>query len=375
MEQSDEVLRFDHVSHAYGKVRVLDDVSFTAAAGELLCLLGPSGCGKTTALRLAAGLERLQSGRIVLQGQDVADMPPERRNVGMVFQDYALFPHLTVLGNVLFGVPRGNEAARRKRGSEVLEQVGMSAYAGSYPHMLSGGQQQRVALARALAPKPRLLLLDEPFSGLDARLRAQVRDETLHVVHDSGTTTLIVTHDPEEAMYMADRIAIMNEGRVEQIASPYELYCEPASAFVAMFFSSINRIAGIVDGGAVRTPFGPIAAPGMAEGARADVLMRPESLRVAAAAGAGAPVPDGAARAHVLTVRMLRRATLLHLCFGDFEGQHLHVHSRVPGRFLPKVGDHVDVTLDRGQVFVFPADPKLAGDGGSMEHSTATHRL
>jgi iron(III) transport system ATP-binding protein len=216
-------------------------------------------------------------------------------------------------------------------------------------------------LARALAPKPRLLLLDEPFSGLDARLRAQVRDEMLHIVHSSGTTTIMVTHDPEEAMYMADRIAVMNRGCVEQIAGPRELYDNPASAFVAMLFSSVNQIGATVRGGGVRTPFGNITAPELAEGTRVDVLVRPESLRVAPAA-ADAPVPPGAARAHVLTVRMLRRACLLHLCIGDFEGLHLHVHSRVPGRFLPRTGDPVDVTLDRTQAFIFPANPAPTPD-------------
>jgi len=375
-----EILRLERVSHAFDGIRVLDNVGLSANAGELLCLLGPSGCGKTTALRLAAGLERLQSGRILLMDQTVASpelhVPPERRHIGMVFQDYALFPHLTVLRNVMFGIPGGDEAGRRKRAGEVLEQVGMNAYSEHYPHMLSGGQQQRVALARALAPKPKLLLLDEPFSGLDSRLRSQIRDETLHVVKDSGTTTLIVTHDPEEAMYMADRIAVMNLGRVEQIGNPFELYCEPANAFVTKFFSSINRLVGTVQNRVVRSPFGPVPAPKLADGTQVEVLMRPEALRVAPAAGGpSAPVPEGAARAHILTVRMLRRASFLHLCIGDFEGKHLHFHSRVPGRFLPNVGDHVDVTLDRAQAFVFPVDPNAPAspylgptDGGLAAH-------
>ena len=355
---SNDVLVLERVSHAYGNVRVLDNVSLSAGPGEILCLLGPSGCGKTTALRLAAGLEELQSGRILLNGQVVAapafHVPPEERGVGMVFQDFALFPHLSVLNNVLFGLRTGNDAARLDRAREVLDQVGMSAYAAAFPHTLSGGQQQRVALARALAPRPRLLLLDEPFSGLDSRLRSQVRDETLHIVKDSGTTTLIVTHDPEEAMYMADQIAVMCLGRVEQTGDPVELYSKPANAFVTKFFSSTNSLEGTVRDKAVDTPFGPVAAPRLRENTSVEVLMRPEALRITPAEGL--PTPEGAAEAHILTVRMLRRASFLHLCLGDFGGHHLHFHCRVPGRHLMHAGDTVHVTLDRAQAFVFPTD-------------------
>ena len=356
---SDKVLVLERVSHAFSGVKVLDNVSLSAGPGEILCLLGPSGCGKTTALRLAAGLEELQSGRILLNGSVVAapgfHVPPEERSVGMVFQDFALFPHLSVLNNVLFGIPRGDDTARLARAHEVLDQVGMNSFAAAFPHTLSGGQQQRVALARALAPRPRLLLLDEPFSGLDSRLRSQVRDETLHIVKDSGTTTLIVTHDPEEAMYMADQIAVMCLGRVEQTGEPLELYNKPANAFVTKFFSSTNSFIGTVQQKSVLTPFGPIAASRLREGSQVEVLMRPEALRIVPALGK--PLPEGGALAHILTVRMLRRASFLHLCLGDFAGSHLHFHCRVPGRHKPNVGETVHVTLDRAQAFVFPMDP------------------
>jgi iron(III) transport system ATP-binding protein len=282
-------------------------------------------------------------------------VPPEERGVGMVFQDFALFPHLSVLANVLFGLKTGSDAARLERAREVLDQVGISGYAAAFPHTLSGGQQQRVALARALAPRPRLLLLDEPFSGLDSRLRSQVRDETLHIVKDSGTTTLIVTHDPEEAMYMADQIAVMCLGRVEQTGDPVELYSKPANAFVTKFFSSTNSLEGTVREKSVATPFGAVAAPRLRDGVRVEVLIRPEALRITPAGGK--PAADGAAQAHILTVRMLRRASFLHLCLGDFDGHHLHFHCRVPGRHMPKAGDLVHVTLDRAQAFVFPVDP------------------
>ena len=209
-------LVLEHVSHAFGSLQAVDDVSLEVAEAELVCLLGPSGCGKTTALRVAAGLEQLQRGRILVDDRVMADqggaVAPEDRGVGLVFQDYALFPHLSVMDNVSFGLRHLPAAQRRTRALEVLEQVDMADAVAAFPHTLSGGQQQRVALARALAPKPRVMLLDEPFSGLDASLRNQIRDQTLHVLKESGAATLMVTHDPEEAMFMADRVALMRNG-------------------------------------------------------------------------------------------------------------------------------------------------------------------
>jgi iron(III) transport system ATP-binding protein len=272
----------------------------------------------------------------------------------------------------MFGLHSGNNTARLDRAREVLDQVGMSAYKDAFPHTLSGGQQQRVALARALAPRPRLLLLDEPFSGLDSRLRSQVRDETLHIVKDSGTTTLIVTHDPEEAMYMADQIAVMCLGRVEQTGDPIELYNKPANAFVTKFFSSTNSLEGTVKDKSVPTPFGPVAVPRMRDGTRVEVLVRPEALRITPATGN--PAPEGAAEAHILTVRMLRRASFLHLCLGDFEGSHLHFHCRVPGRTMPKVGDQVHVTLDRAQAFVFPVDREAQHSVAAVTECPPPHK-
>ena len=354
------VLALEKVSHAYDRVGVIDEVSFTVAPGELVGLLGPSGSGKTTLLRLVAGLEGLQEGRILINGQPVADgvvhVPAERRGVGLVFQEGALFPHLTVAENVAFGLAALKGAEKRGRALEVLEQVGMAAYAGSYPHVLSGGQQQRVALARALAPAPRLLLLDEPFTGLDAKLRGQIRDETLHILKDSGTTTLIVTHDPEEAMYMVDRIVLLSDGSIAQSGVPEELYCHPISTFVAEFFSSINRISGVVKGNSIETPFGLVAAGEMPDGTEVDVLIRPEAVCVTPL-GTGGEGGDGdAVEARVITARRLRRASYIHLWIGNFEGEHLHFHSRVPARYLPRDDETVNVRLDHSQIFIFPAD-------------------
>jgi iron(III) transport system ATP-binding protein len=352
------MLTLEAVHHWYGDLHAVDDLSISAGAGEVVCLLGPSGCGKTTALRVAAGLERLQQGRVLLDGKLVADgkrdEPPEARNVGLVFQDYALFPHLSVMENVAFGLVALNASERRTRALDSLAMVGMADAADSYPHQLSGGQQQRVALARALAPQPRVMLLDEPFSGLDTRLRRQVRDETLHVLKKVGAATLLVTHDPEEAMFMADRIAVMRQGRLVQIGTPAELYFQPQNAFVASFLGDTNRIETQVEAGQVDTPFGRLEAREIADGSPVEVLIRPEALQLLA--GQGEAAPEGKGSARVLAARLLGRTSLVHLsvCCGD--GQHLHLHARVPGRFLPQEGERLEIELDRSQSFVFPLD-------------------
>lgn len=346
-------LELEGLGHAYGDVTAVESFSLSVAAGEVVCLLGPSGCGKTTALRLAAGLEELQQGRIAINGQNVAGpgiwVPPEDRNVGLVFQDYALFPHLTVSQNVEFGLTGIDGGDRRARCDEVLRRVGVVDLADRYPHALSGGQQQRVALARALAPSPPLILLDEPFSGLDSRLRDQVRDQTLHLLKQSGQATLMVTHDAEEAMFMADRIAVMRDGHNVQTDKPDALYYEPVDAFVTEFFSDVNRLSGVVEKGNVYTPFGNLSAAPMQDGQTAEILIRPEALRLG-------PVPDGEeGTARVLASRMLGRSSLVHLCTCRQIGEEIHLHARVPGRFLPKENEVLQVTLDSTQVFVFPA--------------------
>jgi iron(III) transport system ATP-binding protein len=352
-------LRLQGISHSFGSTRALVDVSLAVLPGELVCLLGPSGCGKSTLLRVAAGLEPLQKGSIVLDGCAVAEpgyaVPPERRGVGLVFQDYALFPHLDVADNVAFGLAGLDAPARAARVHEALEAVGMLGQLHAWPHTLSGGQQQRVALARALAPKPRVVLMDEPFSGLDARLRETIRDDTLHVLKRSGAATLMVTHDPEEAMFMADRIAVMREGGIEQDDVPLRVYGQPATAFVARFFGQVNEYETLVAGGTAATPFGTVAAAGFADGVRVKVLIRPEGLRLR-------DDPDARHPAKVLAARLLGRSSWIHMCLGQQAGEgdddHSHFHARIPGRFLPVEGNVLGVELDPAQVFVFPAtDP------------------
>jgi len=350
-------LSLTRVSHRYGAKTAVNDVSLSIAAGEIVCLVGPSGCGKSTLLRLAAGLERIQQGTVAINGQVIADpgrdLAPERRGIGLVFQDYALFPHLTVMDNVRFGLSRLPSSDQKERALGVLRQVGMDGYADAYPDALSGGQQQRVALARAMAPKPAVLLLDEPFSGLDARLRESVRDETLHVLKQSGAATMIVTHDPEEAMFLADRIALMRDGRLVQVGAPVELYTRPVCVFAASFFGEVNRLKGVVKEGAVETPVGAIPTPTLQTGDPVDVLIRPEALHLAMdpTSGAAGSLPI---LARVEASRLLGRTSLVHLRVHDGRGGTLHLHARMPGQFLPAEDSHVSVHLDPRQTFVFP---------------------
>ncbi len=248
----------------------------------MLCLLGHSGCGKSTLLRLAAGLERPAAGRIVMDRREVAGptrfVPPEKRGVGLMFQDYALFPHMTILANVMFGLTSLDRASGETAARAALARVGLEDYAEDYPHALSGGEQQRVALARAIVPRPSVLLMDEPFSGLDKRLRDSVRDETLAVLRETRATAVVVTHDPEEAMRMADRIALLRKGRLVQVDRPEALYARPADLMAARFFSELNEFEGVAKGGDVETPFGRFPAPGHGDGARLVVCIRQSGL-------------------------------------------------------------------------------------------------
>lgn len=275
------MLAIEQVSARFGAVTALDGVSIAVARGEILCLLGPSGSGKSTLLRLVAGIERPQSGCIVIDGVTVAGpdafAEPEARRVGLVFQDYALFPHLTVSANVAFGA-RGRPAAV----AALLARLGLERLAGSYPHMLSGGERQRVALARALVPEPRVLLMDEPFSSLDSRLRDDVRRHTLELLREQGTTTIIVTHDPDEALRIADRIALLEAGRLVQIGTPEAVYGAPQTLFAARFFGDVAALPGVCRDGRCETALGGFAAPGLASGTQAVACIRSEHLAIAA---------------------------------------------------------------------------------------------
>ncbi|GLW99063.1 ABC transporter ATP-binding protein [Microtetraspora sp. NBRC 16547] len=287
-------VEFRGLHRAFGSTTALDGLDLAIGPGELVALLGPSGCGKTTALRIVAGFERPDRGEVLVDGADVTRVPAHRRDTGMVFQSYSLFPHLTAVDNVAFGLRMSGVggAARRARAAGLLELVGLPEHAARFPHQLSGGQQQRVALARALALRPRVLLLDEPLSALDAQVRLTLREEIRRLQQELGITTLFVTHDQEEALSIADRVAVMRAGRLEQCAPPAELYARPATAFVAEFVGVMSRIPGRAgpDGGTVsvlgRTLPVDGTLPGDGEAAgeagEVDVLVRPEAVEVLA---------------------------------------------------------------------------------------------
>jgi len=283
----------------FGAVRALDGLTVDVAPGELVALLGPSGCGKTTALRILAGFETADSGTVTVDGKEISHIPANRRDMGMVFQSYSLFPNMSALDNVGFGLRlrKKSGAERKRRAGELLEMVGLAKQAGQYPHQLSGGQQQRVALARALAIEPRVLLLDEPLSALDAKVRLQLREQIRGLQQRLGTTTLFVTHDQEEALSMSDRVGVMKDGKLEQIATPSELYSEPATAFVAEFVGTMNRIPGRLDGtGDQVSALGQtVPVTGGAADALAgdvDVLVRPEGLNITAGPNGNGIVAD-----------------------------------------------------------------------------------
>lgn len=337
---------------------VVDGVSMTIEAGQVSCLLGPSGCGKSTTLRLIAGVDWPDAGRIHVDGRPVVDgaarVPPERRGIGLMFQDFALFPHLTVADNVAFGLAR-RDPGTAARVRDLLDRVGMTHHAAAYPHQLSGGEQQRVALARALAPRPRILLMDEPFSGLDDRLRDDIRDETLAVLKAEGTAVLLVTHDPAEAMRMADEILLMREGRIVQRGAPYTIYNNPVDLQAAAFFSDLNVIRGRVQGALTQTPFGPFLAPGVPDGTEVDIAIRPQHLAIDFDRAGRGPLPTAshgdAARGIVERARFIGAVSLVELRM-EHDGSLLK--AAVPSVFLPRPGTPLWVMFRRDRCFVFP---------------------
>ncbi len=283
-------LTFENITHAYSNgTETLHGVTLGAEPGEVLCLLGPSGSGKSTLLRIAAGIEPQASGRVLLNDREIAGpnvfLPPEQRSIGLVFQDFALFPHMNILDNVRFGLTALSAADAEREARNALARLGLGGYASVFPHVLSGGEQQRVALARALLPRPAVLLMDEPFSGLDSRLKDVVRAETLAVLRQSRATAIIVTHDAEEAMRLGDRIALLRAGRIVQTGTSEDMFRRPSSMFVAGFFSELNRFSAIASGGAARTPLGDVAAP-FADGTPLDVAVRQTGIDLSIEAGA-----------------------------------------------------------------------------------------
>jgi putative spermidine/putrescine transport system ATP-binding protein len=340
-------VELNELTRLYGSVKALDGLSLHIEPGELVALLGPSGCGKTTALRILAGLDEATSGTVSVGGKDVSNVPANKRDMGMVFQAYSLFPHLTVLDNVAFGLKMRGKAKgeRMSQAADMLDLVGLSAHKHKYASELSGGQQQRVALARALAIQPRVLLLDEPLSALDAKVRAQLRDEIRRVQLEVGTTTLFVTHDQEEALAVADRVGVMSQGRLEQLAAPADLYANPATPFVAEFVGLNNKVPAQVSGGqahllgtSVPALEGSVAGPGLA-------MVRPESVTI---------VADAAGTSTISSVAFLGPISRVYAALADGSVISAQMASSQAKAFSP--GDPVRVGVEPTGVLVVKDD-------------------
>jgi len=352
------LLHLENVSHAYGRQAVVEDLSISLEEGEIGCLLGASGCGKTTVLRLIAGFERPSAGTIRLHGETVASTasltPPEKRHIGMVFQDYALFPHLSVGDNIAFGLT--DKASTRQRVEELLGIVGLAGHGGKYPHELSGGQQQRVALARALAPRPWLLLLDEPFSNLDVELRERLSLEVRDIIKQTGTTAILVTHDQHEAFAVADVVGIMNRGRIEQWDTPYDLYHRPATRYVADFVGQGVFVPGeVVSRNAIQVELGRLDSSvpvdcgadcaSCGRGCRLDVLLRPDDVIH----------DDNSAIVAEVEKKTFRGAEFMYtlkLASGA------RVLSLVPSHHNHAIGEKIGIRLDVDHVVAFTAAPQ-----------------
>lgn len=343
---TEPALLVDKLRHVYGRLVALDGLSFALAKGEILALVGHSGSGKSTLLRLAAGLERPTSGRILIAGREVSGpehfVPPERRGVGLMFQDYALFPHMTVAENVMFGLAALPVAERRKIAKNLLERVGLATFEDTFPHLISGGEQQRVALARALAPRPHVMLMDEPFSNLDRNTRDLVRDGTVELLRQSGASAIFVTHDPEDAVRVADRIVMLRAGHVIQTGTPDELFRRPASLFVARFFSEFNEIEGTARDGRIETALGSFPAAGLADGAHAVVCIRPNQLAIR-------DDENGRCAGIIAGERLLGDSVLSTVAI---EGLTRTLQAKGPSRHAP--GSHVSIDFSPADALIFP---------------------
>ena len=350
------LVSFENIHHKYGNITSVEDISFQIQHGEIVSLLGPSGCGKTTMLRLAAGFETPSAGHITKNSIQISSpddmLLPEHRNMGLVFQSYALFPHMTVEQNVAFGIKpdQHEEKAQKQRVADILNELDVLEYASCYPHELSGGQQQRVAVARAIAPSPDLILFDEPYSGLDSRLRERVRDRMLHILKSEKIAALIVTHDAEEAMFMSDKIIVLNDGRMMQQGRPIDLYCRPENAFVAEFFGEVNQIPATGTGdGQIKSIFGQFDAPSIEKDQNAVMILRYEGINVHTQS-------ETAVKGEVTSTHLLGRYTLVHVEIRKPDSNiDLHLHARLPGLNFLHPGQDVFIEIDPSQAFIFPA--------------------
>ena len=350
-------LEVKNLSRSFGNLTVVDKISFQIFSGQVTCLLGPSGCGKSTTLRMIAGVEKPSSGQIFVDEKLTSNasfqVPPEARSIGLMFQDFALFPHLNIQQNVYFGLA-GSKEFKEKRSLDLLERVGLAHLAFNYPHSLSGGEQQRIALIRALAPQPKIMLMDEPFSGLDDRLRDEVRDETFNLLRSEDAAVLMVTHDPQEAMKVADEIALMRDGKILQRGAPYNIYNAPVDLKALQFFSDANSIQATLKGSLADTPFGQFFAPGLADGTDIDIVFRPQHIRIDFDRKGQGPLPTAsqgvAARGIVKRARFVGNESLIEFEM-DF-GSTIKV--TVPNVFLPNKGHPLWLTVPRDKCYIFP---------------------
>lgn len=339
-------LAFEDVSFSAPGKQILSGISFSLEAGRIACLLGPSGCGKSTLLKLAAGVLRPRGGRILLDGQEVAGprhfVPPEKRSVGLMFQDFALFPHMTALENVAFGLTALDRGEARRVATLALERVGLLPLRDSYPVMLSGGEQQRVALARTIVPRPQVILMDEPFSSLDQRLREVIRNDTLSILKETRATALLVTHDPQEAIEFADWIYLMRHGAIVQGGTPEDVQRHPVDADAARFFRSYNEFSGSVRKGKVNTPAGPVGAPNLPEGTRVLVMVPPEDITLA--------VSESEGEAQVTESRFVGPNTHLRLQLADSDEA---VAVTIQAESAPQAGQFCNLAIEARNTHIF----------------------
>jgi len=344
------MLELRNICLSLEKDRIIEDISLQADKGEIICLLGPSGCGKSTLLRIIAGLIPVDSGSVIINGNVFSSndrmVEPHKRDVGFLFQDFALFPHLTVAENIGYGLSHLKSDAARELVIKLLKQTRMNGHAEKFPHQLSGGEQQRVALARARATHPNLLLLDEPFSGLDAALRKELAEETRDTLKKTSSTALVVTHDPEEAMLIADRIILMRNGQIVQSGKPSDIYHRPINGFAARFLGEVTSFEGQVVDEKVKTPIGIFGATSIADGTIVEVLIRPDAIKIT-------PEEKTANLLKICSIRDAGNSSLIKLAAGNPKQPHTHVKVRHRGTEKFSVGDTLGIDIDNEQVFVF----------------------
>lgn len=358
MTDSPPRLEIESLSRSFGKMQFISGVSLRVEAGQVACLLGPSGCGKTTLLRLIAGIDEPDSGEVRINGKVVFGknvyIPAEHRSVGLMFQDFALFPHLTVSENIAFGLV-GRRLDRKARIAELLHKVRLKKLRDRYPHEISGGEQQRVALARAIAPRPQVMLLDEPFSSFDDRLRDQMREDTLAILRSEGAAVLLVTHVPAEAMRVADEIILMRRGEIVQSGAPLDLYFHPCDREAAEYFSDLNIVHGVVKGSRVKTIFGDFDAADFVDDADVEIMIRPQHVLMDFDRNGSKPAPskkDGVpVRGEVRRSTFLGNASLVEF---QLEADSSAFKALVPSIFLPKRGQKFWLRLARNRCFLFP---------------------